>query len=144
MYIAWSCDANGLTTPGLKFPQQNGILGGTTLNICSIFLSKGHKVLKMERTTFLLPSLRSSCSSRKKLTHLLPLVFMKTQENRKYFLLFAHSWIEKKPSARSKQLTPSTDSKNVAVFLNVRQAQPGRLIFTQDLSSEATDQGTLI
>lgn len=148
MCIAWSCNASGVITQGLKFPQQNAVVGGTTLSICNIFCHKDTKLPKMQRTTFPLPSLRGSCSNRKKLTDLFLLVFTKAQESRKYSLLLAHSLIktivEKKPSARSKRLKPSADSKNVAVFLNRRQAQPGRLIFRQYLSSEAMDQGTLI
>lgn len=126
--IAWSCDANGVFTPGLKFPQKNATFEGTTLNICSIFCHKETKLPKMERTTFPLPSLHSSCSNRKKLTHLFPLIFMKKHKRvENIFLLLAHSCIkttvEKKNPARSKQLKPSNDSKNVGVFLNMRQAQ---------------------
>lgn len=52
--IARSCDANGLITAGLKFPQQSAIiLGRTTLSLWSIsHCCKDTKLHKTERIAF--------------------------------------------------------------------------------------------
>jgi len=72
--IARSCDASGLITAGLKFPQHSATLGGTTFNLCSISLCrKDTKLHETERIAFPLPKLCNSFSHREKLTDLFPL-----------------------------------------------------------------------
>lgn len=108
-----------------EIPTTKCNFGGITLNLWSIPLyHKGTKLHKTDRIAFPLFSLCNSCSNRQKLTDLFTPSLSKHNRAGYIFLLLAHSWMEKRH-----HLEPTGDNKSVAVFLNMRQPQPGRIIF---------------
>lgn len=108
-----------------EIPTTKCNFRGTTLNLWSISpRHKGTKLHKTERIAFPLLSLCDSYPNREKLTDLFTLSLSKHNRAGYIFLLLAHSWMEK-----THHLEPTGDNKNVAVFLNTRQPQSGRIIF---------------